>query len=258
MFDLWSTWYLRPPPFILRCYIVRIFVPRFTDVIFLPRINAKVLADPFHILKSNVVILAQRESNPVFREKNAFQIRVIRILHAEHVVHLALEPIRSRPDGRDAFDRLPFLDPRLHTNTLVLQMGVKDVNDFELLVLRPVDRRFINQVIARKNSVLAEECHDLHDPIFLHLDLILTKEAVGLDEFPPKPLLDRIHQRTGPGLLLRSFWFRRHGRFGTRRWRGRLWNRGLWFRWFRWYRGGFGWFRRFFSLLVILLFFCHF
>src|SRR5262249_8477121 len=101
MFDLLSTLLslktLRPPIFVLWRYVVRSLMPRFTDVVFLPRVNPKVLSHPFHILKPDVVILAQRKSDPVFRKQDALQIRVIRILHADYVIHPSLDPSRTIP-----------------------------------------------------------------------------------------------------------------------------------------------------------------
>src|SRR5262245_9567230 len=127
-----STWFLPHPAlrttaFILWRYVIRILVPCFTDVIFLSRIDPKMLAHPLNVLKPDVVVLAQRESDPVLGKQNALQIRMIRILHAEHVVHLALEPVGSAPDGGDTLDRFVFFDARFHSNVFILRVRIKDV-----------------------------------------------------------------------------------------------------------------------------------
>ncbi len=71
----------------------------------------------------------------------------------------------------------PFLDPRLHAQVLVLLERIEDVNDFEFFGLRPVDGGLIGQIIERHNRVVAQERHDLDDPVFLHFDLVLANEA---------------------------------------------------------------------------------
>src|SRR5262249_565336 len=95
---------LRSPAFVLRCQIVRILVPGFTNVIFLPRIDSEVLPHPFHILEPDVVILAERESDPILRQQNSPEIRMVRILHTEHVIYLAFQPVRRAPNGDNTLD----------------------------------------------------------------------------------------------------------------------------------------------------------
>lgn len=51
---------------------------------------------------------------------------------------------------------------------------------------------FIDEVVKRRDGVIAKERHDLHDPILLHLNLILANEGIRLDELAAKPLLDRV------------------------------------------------------------------
>src|SRR5439155_12983829 len=89
---------------IARCDVALILVPRFTHVIFLSGINTQVLSHPLHVLQPDVVILAQRITDPVLGEQDALEVRMIDVLDTEHVVDLALEPIRRCPDARYAFD----------------------------------------------------------------------------------------------------------------------------------------------------------
>src|SRR5882672_345520 len=87
----------------------------------------------------------------------------------------------------------------------------------------------IREVVEGRDCVVPKKGHDLHDPIFLQLNLILANEAVGFYELVAELFLDGIHQRARPGLRERSFRFWRHRRFsgGGRRW----WfgNSGFWF-----------------------------
>src|SRR5439155_20712538 len=112
-------------PLVLGSPIIRSLVTRFAHVILLPRFNAEVLAYPLHILKPDVVVLAQRESHPILGQQDALEVWMIRVLHTERVVNLALEPIRRRPHGNDALDGLVFLDPDFHANVLVGFEGIK-------------------------------------------------------------------------------------------------------------------------------------
>src|SRR6187399_2884491 len=68
--DIALTRPLKPPVFVLRRYVVRRFMSRLSDVILLSRVDPQVLAHPFHILQADVVILAQRKSDPVFGKQN--------------------------------------------------------------------------------------------------------------------------------------------------------------------------------------------
>src|SRR5215831_13917441 len=84
---------------VLRSSVIRTLVPGFPDVILLPRIDSKMLSHPLHILQPDVVVLTERKADPVLRQQNSAEMRVIGVLHAEHVVDLALEPVRGRPDA---------------------------------------------------------------------------------------------------------------------------------------------------------------
>src|SRR5262252_8209029 len=46
------------------------------------------------------IVLALRKPLPVFRHQNTAAIRVAGEVHAEHVPHFALEPVRRGPDSR--------------------------------------------------------------------------------------------------------------------------------------------------------------
>src|SRR5438093_4182329 len=118
---------------ITRSDVAGILVPSFTDVIFLSGINTQMFSNPFHILQTDVVILAQGVAYPVFGQQDAPQIRMVRVPDSKHVVDFALEPIRSRPDRDDAFDLFPFLDSCLYPNMLVPGKRVEGIDDLELL-----------------------------------------------------------------------------------------------------------------------------
>src|ERR1035441_3219816 len=63
--------------------------------------DAQILLHPAHVLLQDAVILAQRVTLPVFRHQNAPQVRVAGEADAEHVEHLALQPIgRQVPPDR--------------------------------------------------------------------------------------------------------------------------------------------------------------
>src|SRR6185295_11036714 len=79
---------------VLRSSVIRSLVPRFADVILLAGVDAEMLPHPLHILKPDVVVFAQREPGPILRQQDALEIGVVRILHTEHVVNLAFEPVR--------------------------------------------------------------------------------------------------------------------------------------------------------------------
>src|SRR5262245_46446320 len=100
-------------------HVVAFFSSGLSNVVLLTGFNTGVLADPFHILQPEVVILAQRKSLPVFGQENSLQVRMVRITNTEHVVHLALQPVRCRPDRNNTLDRFPFLDAALHTYAIV-------------------------------------------------------------------------------------------------------------------------------------------
>src|SRR6267142_2149689 len=210
-------------------------MPGFTHVVLLSRIDAEVLAHPLHILEPYVVVLAQGKTDPILGQQDALQVRMIGISNPEHVVDFALEPIRRRPHRNNTLDLFEFLDSRLHANVFVLREGIEDVDDFELLVLRPVNRGFIDQVVEGNDRVVAKKRHDLRDSVLFHLDLILTDKAVRLDELAPKLLLDRVHQRTRPRLLLRTFRLGRSG--GGSGFRARWWWRRFGYRGFGFPRG---------------------
>ncbi len=134
---------------------------------------------------------------------------MVRIAHAEHVIDLTFQPVRRGPDASDAFDGFPFLEPRFHTHVLVLLEGVQDADDLELLVLGPVHRGLVREVVARENGIIAHDGHDLDDQRLFHFDLVLLEEGVSLDELVAELLLQRVHDRMRPGLRSRPLGLRR-------------------------------------------------
>src|ERR1043166_1812457 len=105
-------------------------------------------------------------------------MRVICILHAEHVVDLTLEPVRGGPDAYDTFDRLPLFNADLDTQMLVLRKRIKDVNDFEFFGFRPMNGGFIDQIFEWHQVVIPKKYHYFGDSVLLELDLVLAQETV--------------------------------------------------------------------------------
>src|SRR5437588_222957 len=60
--------------------------------------NTQVLLHPPVVLLEDPVVLAQREALPLLRQQNAPHVRVAGELDAEHVVDLALQPVRRQMD----------------------------------------------------------------------------------------------------------------------------------------------------------------
>src|SRR5437867_11323515 len=58
--------------------------------------DSQVFLHPALVLLNNSVILAQRISLPLFRQKDTLHIGVSRELDPEHVEHLALQPLRAQ------------------------------------------------------------------------------------------------------------------------------------------------------------------
>src|SRR5262249_8352592 len=78
--------------------------------------DVQVLPHPLVVLLDNAVILAQRISDPLFRQQDAPHIGVSGEFDAEHVEHLALQPVSAGMDGHGAFRLVPFGDHRLHAH----------------------------------------------------------------------------------------------------------------------------------------------
>jgi hypothetical protein len=83
---------------------------------------------------------------PLVRQQNAFQIWVSFKHNPEHVIALALHPVRRRPDFANAWRRFRFPRVRLQTQPLVPRERIKIQHDVEsFLPLRPVHRGQIHQ-----------------------------------------------------------------------------------------------------------------
>src|SRR5258708_23805764 len=73
------------------------------------------------------IILPLREALPVVRHQNAPAIGVAGEVHPEHVVHLALQPVRRRPYVGHRRHRLVLADPRLQTHPLPQPRRLKPI-----------------------------------------------------------------------------------------------------------------------------------
>src|SRR6478672_11586537 len=87
------------------------------------RILHQQLAGPFER-----VVLALRKSLPVVGHQDAAAIGVVGEIHAEHVVDLALEPVRRRPDAGDRRKRLVLADARLQPHPVPQARRVQAVD----------------------------------------------------------------------------------------------------------------------------------
>src|SRR5471030_1262175 len=75
------------------------------------------------------IVLPLREPLPVVGHQDAPAIRMAREVHAEHVVHLALEPVGGRPDARDRRHRLILADAHLHADAVPVTRGIQHVEE---------------------------------------------------------------------------------------------------------------------------------
>ena len=102
---------------------------------------------------------------------------MIHIVNPEHVIDFAFEPIRGRPDGKDAFDGFKFLDPAFDPQVLVLGVRVENVDELEFFLFRPVYRGFVRHVVEGHDVVIPQERHDLNQTVFFDLNLILADKT---------------------------------------------------------------------------------
>src|SRR5438128_6177320 len=85
------------------------------------------------------VVLPLRMALPVLGHQNAPPIGMSDEIHAEHVEHLALEPVRSRPDAGHRSERLPVTNFDLHAKPLPVPDREQTVDNVEpLRTGRPV------------------------------------------------------------------------------------------------------------------------
>src|SRR5207344_1255012 len=93
------------------------------------------------VLVADRVLLAKRVPWPIGGEQNSPQVGMAFKQDPEHVVNLALHPVRSRPDCGDRWARFAVNYRQLQTHSAVLGDRVKEQNYIELLALpiRPMD-----------------------------------------------------------------------------------------------------------------------
>src|SRR6266540_654577 len=142
-----------------------------------------------------LVVLAERVADPVVGEHDPAEVRVAREVHAEEVVHLALEPVRGLPDHLDRGDRrrgAVRLDLQLEDVPVLVREQV--VDDLDLVLLRPVDRGEVLEEVEVEPGLRLEEPRDLDDPLALHyavlVDLGLGERADVIAEPLLEPLMD--------------------------------------------------------------------
>src|SRR5712692_4497136 len=72
------------------------------------------------------VVLAQRVTDELLVHEEAPRVRVAGEAHPEHVPHLALEPVRDRPERDGArHDRVVLVHPRLDPHAVVVRHRVE-------------------------------------------------------------------------------------------------------------------------------------
>src|SRR5580704_18609565 len=85
---------------------------------------------------------------PAVGQQNALQVGMSIETDAKHVIHFALQPVRSRPDGNYAGRAGAVSDHRLDAHALIALEGVKNPDQIELLLpLRIVQGGDVDEVI---------------------------------------------------------------------------------------------------------------
>src|SRR5262249_20129924 len=107
--------------------------------------DVQVLLYPTVVLLEDRNVLAQWESHPLFRQQNAPHIRMPRELDAEHVEHLALQPVGARMNVYRGRRLVALRNVRLHADASVAPVAVQNVDEVEpLRALQPVDGRNVH------------------------------------------------------------------------------------------------------------------
>src|SRR5437867_13343171 len=88
---------------------------------------------PAIVLLDDGVIFAQRESFPLFGQKDAAHIGMARELDAEHVEHLALEPVGAGVDVHRGLLLCAIRAHGLHAHTLIAREAGQAVDQSEAL-----------------------------------------------------------------------------------------------------------------------------
>src|SRR6185295_6497472 len=84
------------------------------------------------------IILAQRIALPVLGHQQPARIRMAVEDDAEEIPHLALEPVRGRPDAAHRADvRVATGEPHLDADPRAAFEGDEDVHDLEPRIARP-------------------------------------------------------------------------------------------------------------------------
>src|SRR5262249_11629524 len=78
------------------------------------------------------VVLAQRMAHELLVEEQTPEIGMPFETHAEHVPHLALEPVGDGPEPAGGGDsRIVLLEPHLEAQPVIVRGGVKMIHDLE-------------------------------------------------------------------------------------------------------------------------------
>src|ERR1022692_4924028 len=118
--------------------------------------NAEGDLHPLVVLLQDAVILAQGMSLPAIGQQDALHVGMPVKLDAEHVEDLALQPVRSRPDGNGAGQARAIQDLRFYANALVARERIKHPDHVELLlapcvVHGPVVNTIVKLLFITKN-----------------------------------------------------------------------------------------------------------
>ena len=169
-------------------------------------------------------------SLPVFRHQDPAPVGMSCEVHAEHVEHFALEPVRAGPDRGHRRDRLVLGDPGLHAHATAVARRVQAVDHIEAFGSgRPIAGRHVGAQVERGVRIVAQMTRDVEDLGRGHDDRPVADPVADVGDRPGKRRLKRRDEcrrrlvrrwcrigRTGRRGRLRRM-FRR--RLGGGRWR---------------------------------------
>src|SRR5215472_12088624 len=95
--------------------------------------DAEIVFYPAVVLFDDGVLFAQRESFPLFWKEDAPHIGMARELDAEHVEHLAFEPVGASVDVHCGLRSFTIRDHGLYADALIAREAVYDVDQIEAL-----------------------------------------------------------------------------------------------------------------------------
>src|ERR1035441_8234252 len=110
--------------------------------------DTQVLPNPALVLPKNRIILSQRVALPLLGHEYPLHVRVPGELDAEHIEHLAFQPVGRQVDAHGGLGLEAVGDVGLDPHPLVARETVNHVDQIEALgPLGPVHRRNVHQII---------------------------------------------------------------------------------------------------------------